>query len=70
MTYIPRGPLVDELNYGLTDGTVRKTNPHRGGYVEDTTSQSRASLDYTHFGSPGISDTAATALYSPDKPPP
>ncbi|MFI1796524.1 hypothetical protein ACH427_04085 [Streptomyces sp. NPDC020379] len=68
MVYIPRGPLVDELSYGLTDGTLRKANPNRGGAVEPTTSQARATLDYRHFGSPGLSDDAAASLSTYDKP--
>ncbi|MCC3766010.1 hypothetical protein [Streptomyces sp. UNOC14_S4] len=68
MAYIPRGPLTNELSYGLTDGTLRKASPNRGGYVEDTTVQSRAALDYRHFGSLGLSDTGAAAMSAHDKP--
>ncbi|GHB52770.1 hypothetical protein GCM10010331_45520 [Streptomyces xanthochromogenes] len=63
MAYIPRGPLTDELDSGLCDGTIRKANPNRGGVVESLTRESReAVLDPRSYGPLGVSDHHAAEL--------
>lgn len=62
MVYIPRGPLTSELEYGTSDGVIRKVAPNRGGTVERLTEESREMvLDHRSYGSLGVSDDAAAA---------
>ncbi|WP_030661097.1 hypothetical protein [Streptomyces rimosus] len=66
MAYVPRGPLTDELAYGLSDATVRKANPNRGGHVERLTEDSRdRTLEPRLFGGQGLSDAGAAAHLTP-----
>ncbi len=65
MAYIPRGPLTTELEYGTSDGAIRKAAPNRGGTVERLTEESREMvLDHRSYGSLGVSDDTAAAFTS------
>ncbi|MFE9412384.1 hypothetical protein ACFYN0_26850 [Streptomyces sp. NPDC006704] len=63
MAYVPRAPLTGELDSGLSDGSIRKANPNRGGAVESLTQESReAVLDPRSYGSLGVSEHLANHL--------
>lgn len=63
MAYIPRGPLTTELEYGSSDGAIRKLAPNRGGIVEKLTEASREMvMDHRSYGSLGVSEDTAAAV--------
>jgi hypothetical protein len=50
MAYAPQRSMNGSLNDGMTDGTYKKLNRDRGGFVETTTQDARADLYPTNFG--------------------
>lgn len=50
MSYAPARSENGSLRDGMTDGTYKKLNPNRGGFVETTTQESRAMLNPDTFG--------------------
>lgn len=49
MAYAPERSRNGNLADGMTDGSYKKLNPDRGGFVESTTQDARAILNPTTY---------------------
>lgn len=50
MSHAPERSRNGSLKNGMTDGSYKKLNPDRGGFVETTTQDARANLNPTTYG--------------------
>lgn len=49
MAYAPQRSMNGELAEGMTEGTYKRHNPNRGGFVEHTTAEVRRDLSPINY---------------------